>query len=106
MAMKEGMALASRLGCNSVHAESDSLETIDACNGTKTWWSEPAAIYADCNDLSTSIGNIMFRHILREANKVAHEFARVAFLDKTNCNSDDEPPDSILNSLINDVTEL
>jgi ribonuclease HI len=31
-AMKDGLALAVRLGCNSVHAESDSCETIAACN--------------------------------------------------------------------------
>jgi hypothetical protein len=79
---------------------------IDACNGTETWWSEPAAIYIDCIDLGTSIGNVMFSHILRETNKVAHKLARVGFLDKTNCNWDDEPHDSILSSLINDITEL
>jgi hypothetical protein len=65
MAMKEGLALALRLGCNSVHAESDSSETIAACNGSESWWSEPAAIYADCIDLSTSIGSVIYNHIFR-----------------------------------------
>jgi ribonuclease HI len=106
MVMKEGLALALRLGCNSVHAESDSSETIAACNGSESWWSEPAAVYANCIDLSTSIGTVIFSHILREANKVAHELARVGFIDKTNCNWDDEPPDSILSSLLNDVTKF
>jgi ribonuclease HI len=82
MTMKEGLALALRLGCNSVHAKSDSSETIDARNGSESWWSEPAAIYADCIDLSTSIGSVIYSHISREANKVDHELARVGFLDK------------------------
>jgi TnpA family transposase len=33
MAMREGFALAHRLGCNNVIMESDSLETVEACNG-------------------------------------------------------------------------
>jgi hypothetical protein len=35
IAMKEGLLLASRLGCSSLIAESDSLVTIDACKGVK-----------------------------------------------------------------------
>jgi hypothetical protein len=33
LAMKDGLSLANRLGCNSVLAESDSLEMIQACSG-------------------------------------------------------------------------
>jgi ribonuclease HI len=106
MAMKDGLALALRLRCNSVHAESDSSDTIVACNGSEMWWSEPAVIYADCIYVSTSIGSVIYNHVSREANKVAHEVARVGYLGKTNCNSDDEPPDSILSSPINNVIEL
>jgi hypothetical protein len=29
-----------------------------------------------------SIGNVIFSHISREANKVAHKLARLGFLDK------------------------
>jgi hypothetical protein len=42
IAMKEGIILANRLGCNSVIAESDSIETIDACKGGETWWTQSA----------------------------------------------------------------
>jgi hypothetical protein len=31
LAMKEGLLLANRMGCNSVIAEGDSTETIEAC---------------------------------------------------------------------------
>jgi ribonuclease HI len=31
LAMKEGLLLANRMGCNSVIAEGDSIETIEAC---------------------------------------------------------------------------
>jgi ribonuclease HI len=33
IAMKEGLVLANRLGCNSVVADSDSIETVQACSG-------------------------------------------------------------------------
>jgi hypothetical protein len=92
IAMKEGLILANRLGCNSVIAESDSIETIDACKGGETWWTESAAIYADCMDQVASIGNVSFVHCPREANKTAHELARKCFIDKNSCNWDDEPP--------------
>jgi ribonuclease HI len=36
MAMREGLALATRLGCNDVIMESDSMETIEACTGGRS----------------------------------------------------------------------
>jgi hypothetical protein len=59
--------------------------------------SEASAIFADCMDLSTSIGNVSFKHCPREPNKVAHELARFSF---ESCNSgfwDGEPPSFISN---------
>jgi hypothetical protein len=43
---------------------------------------------------------------MREANKVAHLLARESFSRKILCNWVDEPPDFILDELLNDVTEL
>jgi ribonuclease HI len=68
LAMKEGLSLANKLGCNLVIAEFDSLETTQACLGEEHWWTDPAAIYADCIDLASSIGSVCFKHCLREAN--------------------------------------
>ena len=104
IAMKEGLILASRLGCNSIVAESDSMETIEACTGAESWWNESAAIYADIVDLASNIDSIAFQYIPRKANVVAHELANQGFLLKSNCNWDDDPPRFILSSLINDVT--
>jgi hypothetical protein len=35
-AMKEGLLLAISVGCNAIVAESDSLETVEACTGNKS----------------------------------------------------------------------
>jgi hypothetical protein len=33
LAMREGLTLANRLGCNNLQTESDSIETVEACSG-------------------------------------------------------------------------
>jgi ribonuclease HI len=105
-ALREGLALADRLGCNSIIAESDSVETIEACSGDLRWWNESAAIFADCVDKAASIGSVTYKFCPREANQVAHTLARHSFSNKMNCNWDDDPPSFLLDSLLNDVTNL
>jgi ribonuclease HI len=102
-AMKEGLDLACRMGCNNIIAESDSLEVIAAMNDSETWWCEAAAVFAECVDKVTTIGAVSFMHIGREANQVAHELARDSYSSKLSCTWVDEPPRFILEKLLNDV---
>jgi hypothetical protein len=81
-AMKEGLALAIKLWCNRIVAESDSTKVVEACNDIEAWWSEPSAIYADCVDMTTIIGEVVFWHGSREVNKVAHELANDCYSRK------------------------
>uniref|UniRef100_A0ACD5VYR5 Uncharacterized protein n=1 Tax=Avena sativa TaxID=4498 RepID=A0ACD5VYR5_AVESA len=104
MSMKGGLDLANRLGFNRVIMESDSLETIEACNGSDKWWCESSAILADCVDLASSIGNVSYQFCPREANQVAVDIARFFLQNKITCTWDYDPPSFILNSLVNDVT--
>ena len=104
LAMREGLSLANMIGCNTIQAESDSMETIEACSGDEIWWNDSAAIIDDCIDLVSSIGVVTFKHCPREANEVAHELAQSCFGNKISCNWVDEPPSFILGKLINDVT--
>jgi ribonuclease HI len=105
-AMREGLLLAESLGCNHLIAESDSLETIEACSGGQRWWNECSAIFADCVDKVASIGDVEFKFCPREANQVAHELARHSFISKTSCTWDDDPPSFLLDRLLNDVTKM
>ena len=104
IAMKEGLALANQLGYNNVIAESDCTEIIEACSGETIWWDESSAIFADCIDLVSLIGNVTFKYCPREANEVVHELARVCFTDKNSSNWADTHPSFIVGKLINDVT--
>ena len=47
IAMREGLALANRMGCSNVIAESDSMKIIQACTGEEAWWGEASAVLAD-----------------------------------------------------------
>jgi hypothetical protein len=106
IAMKEGLCLAQRMGCNNLLAESDSTDIIEACSGEEAWWSESSAIFADCIDQVASIGTVSFAHCPREANKVAPGLAQECFSSKVSCNWVDEPPQFILDAILNDVTIL
>jgi hypothetical protein len=103
MAMKNGLILANTLGCNAVVAKSDSLDTIESYLVEQTWWTMPAAIYADCVDLATSIGDVSFKFCPREANKTIHELVRQCFTSKISCNWENEPPNFLLNNFINNI---
>ncbi|KAI4986208.1 hypothetical protein ZWY2020_018838 [Hordeum vulgare] len=94
MAMRGGLLLTNSLGFNRVEAESDSLSVIN-CS---------AAVFAECIDLSTSIGKVMFSHCFREANLVAHELAKFSFCNKRNDSWTNEPPEFLVSQLVNDVT--
>jgi hypothetical protein len=102
---REGLALANRLGCNNIIMESDSVETIDACTGSETWWGKSTAIFADCVDLAALLDQVCFKHCPREANEVAHEIVSNSFSTRNSYNWVDEPPDFIICKLLNDVTK-
>jgi ribonuclease HI len=66
IAMKEGLQLAQNIECNRIVAESDSLETIEACTGDSSWWNASSAIYVGCIDIASFIGSVSFKHCPRE----------------------------------------
>jgi ribonuclease HI len=106
MAMKNGMMLLENIGCSPVVVESDSLDLITACNGEIELWSPYSAILADCFQIARRIGRISFQHCPREANKTAHNQARLSFESNSFSIWDSDPPSSVLTDVLNDVTVL
>jgi ribonuclease HI len=82
IAMREGLSLAIKMGCNNVVAESNSMEVIQACTGEETWWNE-ATIFAYCTDMRSQLGSVSFEYCPRDANQVAHEIARDSFISNS-----------------------
>lgn len=68
MAMRDGLNLVNNLGFQCVEAESDSLNVIEFCNGQNIRWDAAAALFAECVDISVSIGKVNFKHCYRSAN--------------------------------------
>ena len=60
--------------------------------------------FRECVDTASMIGKVMFRHCFRFANQAAHVLANYSFCNKTSYVWLDEPPDSIVSALVNDVT--
>ena len=103
MAMRDGLIFANSLGFPRVEAESDSLMVIDYCTGQTRWWDAAAAIFAECVDVSSSIGKVKFKHCYRSSNQAAHVLANHGFCNKISSCWMGEPPGCLVPNLVDDV---
>ncbi|KAF7005317.1 hypothetical protein CFC21_020442 [Triticum aestivum] len=102
LALKFGLTLAQWAGCNRLIINSDKLEGIDTMNDGGQSAGAAAAIFDDCFHYACDFVIPRFEHCNREANKVAHELARLARFSST---SDwfEEPLNEIVMILTNDL---
>ena len=102
LALKFGLSLAQRTGCNRIIINSDNMEVIETMNEGGRSSGAAAAIFYDCFHLACDFPISRFEHCNREANKVAHELAKLA---RFSFISDwfEEPHNAIVPILINDV---
>ena len=102
LALKFGLNLAQRAGCNRLIINSDNLEVIETMQDGGQSAGAAAAIFDDCYHYACDFIMTKFEHCNREANKVAHQFARLARFFST---SDwfKEPTSEIVTFLRNDV---
>jgi hypothetical protein len=104
LALKYGLDLLEHTGCSPSVVESDNLKLINTCNGVIELWSPYTAILADCFQIAQRIGLISFQHCPREANKVAHNYARLYFESDRMLLWDGDPPSSVLRDVMNEVS--
>ena len=105
-AMCDGLVFANSLGFPRVEAESDSLNVINFCDGQSRWWDAATAIFAECVDVSSLIGKVVFKHCFRSSNQAAHVLANFSYCNKTSLNWTDEPPSCLISSLVDDVMPM
>ena len=72
------MILAKAMGCNNVKADADCMLR------RKSWWSVAATIYAECVTTAMAIWK----------QTAAHDISRFFYNCQSDCNWDDEPPNS------------
>ena len=66
-------------------------------------WDEAATLFAECVDISTAIGEVIFKHCIRSCNQAAHVLANYGFCNKSTLTWLDEPPNFIVSTLVDDV---
>jgi ribonuclease HI len=105
-ALKEGLMLAQRIGCNKLIIQSDCMEVVQIMQGGGFSANSAAPIYDECNNLWSGFQEITIEHCNREDNLVAHTLAQRARSLRQNCIWDDDPPSCIIDGLANDVSIL
>ena len=92
MAMKDGLELANSLGYSRLELESDSMQVINFCTGQSRWRDAATAIFAECVDMATAIGKVVYKHCYRSANQAAHVLANHSYCNKISSFWLHEPP--------------
>ena len=91
-ALKKGLMLAQRIGCNKIIIQSDCMEVVQIMQEGGFSANSAAPIYNECNILWSGFQEISIEHCNREANQVAHSLAQRARSLRQNCIWDDDPP--------------
>ncbi|KAM3229945.1 hypothetical protein ACQJBY_060638 [Aegilops geniculata] len=91
------------MGCNRLIINSDNMDVIETMKNGGESAGAAAAIFEDCFFMACDFPQTSFEHCNREANKVAHELARLA---KCSMARDwiEEPMQNLVTLLIDDVT--
>jgi hypothetical protein len=71
MALRNGLDLASSLGCNRLLVELDCMEVIEVMKNGGNSLSSVAKIYEECSFICRSFSNVSFSHYPRETNRTA-----------------------------------
>ncbi|KAI5011675.1 hypothetical protein ZWY2020_013812 [Hordeum vulgare] len=102
MTLRFGLTLAQKVGCNRLIINSDNMEVIETMKDGGRSTGAAAAIFYDGFHYACDFVASRFEHCNREANKVAHELARLARFSQA---SDwfEEPPVEVVSLLLNDV---
>ena len=104
LALREGLGLASQIGCNRLMVQTDCMEVVEIMKQQGMFATASGPIYEECVQGWQDFVSISIDHVHREANTLAHEIAREAMVSKSSCNWVDEPPSIILEALVNDVS--
>ncbi|KAF6986289.1 LOW QUALITY PROTEIN: hypothetical protein CFC21_004070 [Triticum aestivum] len=94
--------MAQRVGCNRLVINSDNLEVIENMNNGGRSAGTAATVFDDCYLLACNFPITRFEHCNKEANRVAHELAKVARFSIA-LNWFEKPLSEIVPLLINDV---
>jgi len=105
-ALRDGLLLAQQIGCCRVEIQSDCMEVVNTMQDAGFSATVAAAIYDECAQYWKEFVAISISHCNRTCNSATHELARQVLLEKSSHVWVDDPPSSILQLLVNDVSIL
>ena len=105
-ALRDGLLLAQQIGCSHVQIQADCSKVVNTMFDGSFLATTSAAIFEECNHLWEEFTTISITHCHRESKQVAQELARQARLEGNSCVWIDDPPASVRQLLVNDVTIL
>ncbi|KAI5003277.1 hypothetical protein ZWY2020_030437 [Hordeum vulgare] len=102
LALKFGLTLVQKVGCNRLIINSDNMEVIETMKDGGRSAGAAVAIFDDCFRYACDFVATRFEHCNREAKKVAHELARLARFSWA-FDWFEEPPVEVVMLLLNDI---
>ena len=105
LALRFGLSLAQKAGCNRLVINSDNMEVIDTMKNGGHIAGAAAAVFDDCYFMACDFSLVRFERCNRKANKVAHELARLARFSDT-VDWFEEPLNEIVPFLFNNVSVI
>jgi hypothetical protein len=102
-ALRDGLRLAKRIGCNKIHVESDCMEAVQALADPRNNRIVGSAYLDECCMILAGFNMTRIAHCPRNSNKAAHLVARYNEDRETNVWLDD-PPLILVPQLVEDVT--
>ncbi|KAE8819066.1 Bidirectional sugar transporter SWEET14 [Hordeum vulgare] len=105
-AIRNGLYLASNIGCNSVEIESDCISTVEAIQSMDEYMGADVVLVLECKQMAMDFTRICYEHCFREANKVADSLARYSFDSRSSGLWENSTPDFISVLFVNDMTIL
>jgi ribonuclease HI len=103
-AIRNGLYLAERIGCNKVIIESDSSFVAEAVQQPDTYVGSDVAMVLECKQLAMDFASVSYTQCPREANEVAHSLAKNSFSEKSSLFWESVIPDFISHSIVNDMS--
>lgn len=102
-AIRNGIWLAQRIGCNRLIIESDSLTAIEAVNQQEAFGPDVAVI-TECNHMRLEFASMSCDHCFRESNEVADALAKHSFSSRCSEVWEESIPDFISPFIVKDLS--
>ncbi|XP_073358313.1 uncharacterized protein [Aegilops tauschii subsp. strangulata] len=102
IAIRNGFYLAAKIGCNSLHIESNSSNAVEALN-LEAFLGQDSATLLECKEMGLDFGQYEVTKCPQEANSVADCIAKASLSNRSSEVWEEAIPDFISHLIVNDL---